>query len=278
MIFPATHNTDAWKPVVLFTLRNLAPDGDEVRFRDVLQHIANQPGFPGWDAWGTTTKRGKEYPKGQRAITLAAGRLKDEGMIRSPRRGYYMLATDESIFASVPNETPTPPTVDYDVAPVETTPVETTPVIVNIQTAKGVQFAPQSNAVNSAAYEAADTGLRRMAAEQARCFGAWSSRSDQCRSCPLAGLCQQAGMTDFAEIAAALDAATAAEIASAQAAAAAPVAAPVASQVTGTPTRGSNAVNVPFAVTCGGCSGEISAGSLGVHQEGRGIFHPACAE
>lgn len=279
--FPATHLPDAWKGVVLTAIRALAPTGGEVRFAQVVSWVAAQPGFPGWDAWGSMTKRGQAYPKGQRAITLAAGKLKADGTIRCPRRGYYALcasALDASEAAPAAPEAPTPTQTQ---AEPEKAPVAR-PVSLNIVVQDGVRFTPQSGAVNSAAYDAADAGLRRMAAEQTRCFGAWSSRSDQCNGCPLAGLCQQAGMADFAEVAAALDAQTEAEITSAEARVAQP-AAPAADEVpvpdtTATPGA-PGAVALPFACPCHSCGNEIPAGGMAVYREasdGGGVFHPEC--
>ncbi len=263
--FPTTHNADAWKGVVLAALTSLAPSGGEVRFADVLSWCEAQSSFPGWDHWGSFAKRGKPYPRSRRAVTLAAGKLKAEGSIRCPRRGYYALsgAVDAPVAAPAAPEAPMP--TETPVEPVKA-PVAA-PVTLNVVTKDGVSFTPQTGAVNSAAYEAADAGLRRMAAEQTRCFGAWSSRSDQCRSCPLAGLCQQAGMTDFAEIAAALDAKTEADLAAA--AAPAPVVA--------TPTM--KTVAVPFACPCTSCGKTIEGGSVAAFREaedGGGVYHVEC--
>ncbi len=274
--FPATHATDLWKPVVLAALSALAPTGGEVRFANVVSWVATQPGFPGWDAWGTMNKRGTPYPKGQRAITLAAGRLKEEGKIRAPRRGYYALVGTVEARPQAPEVTPAPDAPKAD-AP------KARPVSLNIVVEAGIQFTPQTGAVNSAAYEAADTGLRRMAAEQTRCFGGWSSRSEQCRECPLAGLCQQAGMVDFAEVAAALDAATVAEIAEGEALAnptattPEPVAADSLDIPGGADFHNSNGgVAVPFTVPCHTCGQDIEAGTLAMYRDadkGGGIFH-----
>lgn len=277
MIFPTSHLPDSWKPVVLQAIRDLAPTGGEVRFVQVVSWISNQPGFPGWDSWGSMTKRGQQYPKGQRAVTLAAGKLKAEGTIRCPRRGYYALcasAMDASEAAPAAPEAPTP--VQTPTEPAKA-PVSR-PVRLNIVVQDGVQFTPETGAVNSAAYIAADAGLRRMAAEQTRCFGAWSSRSEQCRECPLAGLCQQAGMVDFAEIAAALDAATAAEIATAEAR----VAQPAVSDevpVPDTTTTPAGGVAVPFTCPCHGCGKDIPSGSMATFRDadnGGGVFHTEC--
>jgi len=265
--FPTTHNADAWKGVVIAALTALAPCGGEIRFASVLNWCEIQPSFPGWDTWGNMTKRGKPYPRGMRAVTLAAGKLKAEGAITCPRRGYYALsgpveapvAAPEAPVAEMPVQTPKEPAK----APVAA------PVAVNVVTKDGVSFTPQADAVNSVGYEAADMGLRRMAAEQTRCFGAWSSRSDQCRTCPLAGLCQQAGMADFAEVAAALDAKTELVLAAGLSAAEDTVEVPV------TPTG----VTVPFACPCHSCGKTIPAGSTAHYrpaEDGGGVFHPEC--
>lgn len=270
--FPNTHNADAWKGVVLSALTDLAPTGGEVRFATVLAWCEAQSTFPGWDTWGHKMKRGKPYFVGHRSVTLAAGKLKADGSIRCPRRGYYALsgAVDAPVAAPAAPEAPMP--VQTPTEPVKA-PVSR-PVRLNVVTKDGIQFTPESSAVNSAAYEAADAGLRRMAAEQTRCFGAWSSRSDQCRTCPLAGLCQQAGMTDFAEIAAALDAATAAEITAAEAKVAAPDQDETPIPVT------ANGVTVPFACPCHSCGKTIPAGTMAHYrpaEAGGGVFHMDCA-
>jgi hypothetical protein len=278
--FPTTHNADAWKPVVVAALTDLAPSGGEVRFALVLAWCEAQSSFPGWDTWGTSMKRGKPYPKGHRSVTLAAGKLKDEGALRSPRRGYYAL-TSSSMDVAAPVMAPVAPEAPMPVQ-TPTEPVKapvSRPVRLNVVTKDGVQFTPKSTATNSAAYVAADAGLRRMAAEQTRCFGAWSSRSSQCGECPLAGLCQQAGMTDFAEIAAALDAATAAEITAAEAKVAAPEA-PEAPAQNETPIPvSSNGVTVPFACPCHDCGKTIPAGTVAHYRDavnGGGVFHMDC--
>jgi len=277
--FPTTHNADAWKPVVIAAITDLAPTGAEVRFTNVIAWCEAQSTFPGWDTWGSKMKRGKPYFVGHRAITLAAGKLKAEGSIRSPRRGYYALTTS-SMDIAAPVAAPAAPEAPMPVQ-TPTEPVkapEARPVRLNVVTADGVQFTPESSATNSAAYIGADAGLRRMAAEQTRCFGAWSSRSDQCGTCPLAGLCQQAGMTDFAEIAAALDAATAAEITAAEAKVAAPPAPPARDQ-TPIPVA-ANGVTVPFACPCHDCGKTIPAGTVAHYrpaEAGGGVFHMGCA-
>lgn len=278
IMFPNTHNADAWKRVVLVALTELGPTGAEVRFAHVIAWCESMPTFPGWDTWGSKMKRGKPYFVGHRSITLAAGKLKDEGSIRSPRRGYYALTSVDFVApVAAPAAPEAPMPVQTPTEPVKAP--EARPVRLNVVTKDGIQFTPESNAVNSVAYIGADAGLRRMAAEQTRCFGAWSSRSEQCGTCPLAGLCQQAGMTDFAEIAAALDAATAAEITAAEAKVAAPVIEAPAQDETPIPVS-SNGVTVPFACPCHACGKTIAAGTVAHYRDaanGGGVFHMDCA-
>ncbi len=272
--FPSTHNADAWKGVVLAAIRALGPLGHEVRFASVLSWCESQPGFPGWNQWGHMTKRGKPYPRGQRAVTLAAGKLKAEGAITCPRRGYYALSGPVEAPVAAPAAPEAPAPTSEPVKAQERP--KARPRRLNVVTKEGVSFIPQADAVNSAAYEGVDAGLRRMAAEQTRCFGAWSSRSDQCNGCPLAGLCQQAGMADFAEVAAALDAKIEAEIAEAEARVAQPAPAAPADDAVPVPAKG---VAVPFDAPCHACGKTIKAGTIASFRDaadGGGVFHPEC--
>ena len=93
--FPSTHNASDWMTIVESAIRALTPaGGGEVRYRDVVSHIESLPGFPGWEAWGMRPHKGGEQPRALRAVTLAAGKLKDAGVILQPRRGYYLLVMD----------------------------------------------------------------------------------------------------------------------------------------------------------------------------------------
>lgn len=254
MTFPITHKATEWMSLVESAIRHLGPCGAEVRYRDVVSHIETLPGFPGWDHWGMRPHKGGQQPKALRAVTLAAGKLKDAGVIRQPRRGYYAVYKDTLMPVTA---TPAPK------APVAAPKAPKAP---NVVVKDGVAFTPRSGAVTDTAY-AADAALARVAAEQTRCFGAWSVRSDQCGGCPLAGMCQQAGMADFAEVAALLDAETEAEIARAQA-----PAAPVATE----PEIKGVRTTVPFNVACSHCGEQIPAGGDARHIDGYGVFHPAC--
>jgi hypothetical protein len=262
MSFPSTHNATEWMNLTESAIRALTPaGGGEVRYRDVVSHIESIPGFPGWDAWGMRPHKGGEQPKALRAVTLAAGKLKDAGVIAQPRRGYYLLVQDA--------QTMTTPTPEPTPAPVKATVTRTSPVV----TEAGVQYIPPTVTAVDGGY-GDDAGLRRMAVEGTRCFGSWSTRSDQCDACPLAALCQQAGMADFAEVAAALDAETEAALA-ANAAQPAPAPAP-APESGGAVSFAGNDVTTPFDVHCTVCKGMIPSGSPIAHAVGVGPVHPGC--
>jgi len=272
MNFPQTHNANQWTGVVLAAIVAITDNqpGREVRHRDIVSHLECDDAFPGWGHWGESTIKGKPVAKGYRAVTLAAGKLKDEGRVTQPRRGYYCLAGYDQGPVFTPTAAPVAPTT----APVVPTAAPTT-APADVVAVAGVQVIPPAPQAIGGGYEA-DAGLRRMVVNQTRCFGAWSSRSDQCGKCPLAGLCQQAGMTDFAEIAAVLDAATAAEIATneakaandAKAAAAVPKAAALDPDV--------KVVSTPFALNCTACGKVIPAGGDVAYIQDRGAVHPAC--
>ena len=268
MNFPQTHNANQWTSIVLAAIVAITDNqpGREVRHRDIVSHLECDDSFPGWDNWGVSTIKGKPVAKGYRAVTLAAGKLKDEGRVTQPRRGYYCLAGyDHGSVTFTPTVAPVAP-----VAPVA--------VPADVVAVAGVQVIPPTPQTIGGGYEA-DAGLRRMVVNQTRCFGAWSSRSDQCGKCPLAGLCQQAAISDFAEIAAVLDASTEAEIATneaklakadndAKAAAAVPKAAALDPDV--------KVVSTPFALNCTACGEVIPAGGDVAYIQDRGAIHPAC--
>ena len=278
MNFPQTHNANQWTSIVLAAIVAITDNqpGREVRHRDIVSHLECDDAFPGWDHWGVSTIKGKPVAKGYRAVTLAAGKLKDEGRVTQPRRGYYCLAGyDHGPVPFTPTAAPVPftPTAAPTVAPVA--------VPADVVAVAGVQVIPPAPQTIGGGYEA-DAGLRRMVVNQTRCFGAWSSRSDQCGKCPLAGLCQQAAISDFAEIAAVLDASTEAEIATneaklakavndakaAKAAAAVPKAAALDPDV--------KVVSTPFALNCTACGEVIPAGGDVAYIQDRGAIHPAC--
>jgi len=270
MTFPSTHNASDWMTIVESAIRSLtiSAGGGEVRYRDVTAHIESLPGFPGWDAWGMRPHKGGQQPRALRSVTLAAGKLKDAGVIVQPRRGYYLLVQDTTPTHTTPEPTPAPVTPEPTPAPVKATVTRTIPVV----TEAGVQYIPPTVTAVDGGY-GDDAGLRRLAVEGTRCFGSWSTRSDQCGACPLAALCQQAGMADFAEVAAALDAETERAVANAAQPAPAPESGDAVSF--GVSFAGDE-VTTPFDVHCTACKGMIPSGSPIAHAVGVGPVHPGC--
>ena len=181
MLFPSVDaRKDEWKPIVLSTITALG--GSEVRFRTVISEIEASEGFPGWETWGMKLKRGKPYPTGHRMVTLAALALKEEGVITSPRRGYYSLVGSETPVVETPVvetpvvETPAPEVTERLVLATEPTP-EPTPE-------------PEGPATHPL-YERSERA-RKAAIHASKCFGFYSERSRSCATCPLAGLCFRA--------------------------------------------------------------------------------------
>ncbi len=293
---PAVSATDArsWVPAVRSSLSILGADGSEVRFRTLLEQIANHPDFPGWDHWGTSLKRNKPYPKAHRAVTLAAGKLKDAGFLCQPRRGYYMLTPTGEVIEEVVEE------VIEEVEIVPATPPTPVAVVKPLRPpALGLTVVPAPPPSTPSVYEH-DAGLARIAIAQTRCYGWFSERSFSCKGCPLAALCQQAKMVTVAETAALLDeeiedkirqqeqeetvaeanAAAAATAAEEAADAPAPAEADAASDTVdkrNLPADATQMQSLPFEVYCSGCNSTIAAGTPAVHLPGKGAFHPTCA-
>lgn len=270
--FPDTHTTDDWIPVVLAGLRALNADEEPVRMADLCDWFASLDTFPagGWDSWGIMPT--KAYPRGKRAVTLAASKLRDLGVMETPKRGYYSLIDNgTSAVEAADVETP---------VPTETT--ETPPMAVDVETVEGVAWAPPSLAPNEeAAPYMGDMALAKMAIGGSRCFGAWSDRSPSCDGCPLAHLCAEASTADLAEVVADLDRQTEAEVKAAKAAPVPPEApeAPEAEVAGDWPV-----IPAPFEVLCSSCGEPIKAGDDAAHIPqgsggGRpgGIYHPVCA-
>ena len=273
--FPSTHSPDDWIPVVMTGLRHLGADKEPVRMSDLCDWLATLPTFPagGWDSWGMMPTKG--YPLGKRAVTLAATKLRDEGVIETPKRGYYKLTDNGSSTTEIPDVEPTVPTETPETP--ETTPV----AVVNVD---GVAWVPPSLAPNErAAPYMGDMALRKMAINRSRCFGAWSDRSSACNGCPLAHLCAEASVVDLAEVAADLDRQTEAEIAEIAKAAKAAKAAPVPPEAPKAEVAGDwPVIPAPFEVLCSSCGEPIKAGEDAAHipqGSGRpgGIYHPVCA-
>ena len=294
MNYPTSLDTTAWTSLVLAAMNALGPSGEDVRFRDVITYIeAMDPSFPGWGHWGHAMKRDKPYPKAHRAVTLAALRLKKDGMLRNPKRGYYALEAHLAAEVATPAaevEAPTTTETGVYVDPAavgEGALPPVLPVLVIENGGEGVGYAPPATATTHETYRA-DAGLRRTAIAQTSCYGAWSARSKICGSCPLAGLCQSSTISVLAAAAAELDerhemtvheAETNIEAARERALAPDPEVADV-PEVSNSPLFATDLrwreVEVPFACVCSHCDTPIAAGEKGYHVEGRGMFHAAC--
>lgn len=289
-VLPTTHAATAWTALIESAIRALTPaGGGEVRYRDVVTHIESLPGFPGWDAWGMRSHKGKQQPRALRSVTLAAGKLKDAGVIVQPRRGYYSLAVDvpAPMEAPMPAPTPVAAPVAAPVAPVATPPASVTapkPVVTN----EGVVYVPPVVTVErpfASRFEGKADRLNRQRIANTRCFGAWSNRSAECKGCPLAALCQQAGMADFGAALAELDAATEARLATPEQTADEVVSSVFGDDVAFGQTGATAAkqgrivtseVATPFDIICAECGQMISSGGTVAHVKGIGPMHPEC--
>ncbi len=270
--FPVNSTVDSWKPVVFHVIATNAAT-TEIRVSEIADLIEALPAFPGWSHWGTVTQRNEEYPVARRDMAFAASRLRDEGKVFSPVRGRYtMVPVAEA------------PVVEAPVKVVQTTAeVVTLPVPAPVK----MVVAPAVPANDPLLVE--DTGLRRMMIAGTKCFGLYYERATNCKTCPLAGFCHEAGKADYANIAARLDAATiksmevpAPVAAPVAPAAPAPVAAPQpkvdpvpASNVT---TSSYSLETASFKLFCSGCRGLIEAGVQFARVPNRGVFHTGCVQ
>lgn len=293
--FPTTHAATAWTSTVESSIRALTPaGGGEVRYRDVVSHIESLPGFPGWDHWGMRSHKGKQQPRALRSVTLAAGKLKDAGTINQPRRGYYSLAVDVpgKTEAPMPAQTPeTAPVVPVAAPAAPPAPAAAVTAPAPVVTNEGVVYVPPVVTVANpfaSRFDGKADLLHKQAIAQTRCFGSWSKRSAECKGCPLAALCQQAGMADFGAALAELDAATEARLS----APAAPE--PTADEIVGAvfgddvpfgqtdPTASqqdrvvTSEVATPFDILCQHCHTTIPTGSMVAHVKDIGPMHPGC--
>lgn len=252
MNFPTNSDVNAWKPVVLAVLENIASDG-MVRTPDVDAAIVALDGFPGWDHWGHIKARGKDYPKARRDMSFALSKLRDEGKVFSPKRGSFTLKVPEQAVATE--------TVAEAAGAVEV--------------AKAVQAVRHAALSNHPIMEA-DENLRLRVIEQTKCFGAQNPRSRTCRGCPLAGFCGEAKAVRYAE--------AAARLAAREARAAVEVEAPVVAEqevdevaLLAAAERGDVPLHTAeFPLFCRECRGIIEPGSQFVRVEAEGAYHVSC--
>lgn len=177
--FPVVSSVESWKPLVASVLREIAVV--LVRTPDIDQAIQDLSGFPGWDHWGMIQTPNGEYPKGRRDMSFAVSRLRDEGLVESPKRGSFILTGN----LPVTEPTVTEPTV---------TEVGKVPVEGNL-----VSISKSERPSNHPILEE-DGDLLVRFVTRASCFGAWKEGDRQCAKCPMAGSCFDAVPVRMASI------------------------------------------------------------------------------
>ena len=158
-------------------------DGN-VKFNDIISHIENLPGFPGWATWGDYN--GKANQMGRRFVSLEATAMKKEGLLTSPRRGTYRLASETPVA-----DAPVTPVVEPSVVhrAVLTVVPNPEPEIKAPEPMEAPVEPPVAEGPTTHPLYVANERARMLAIEQTRCFGFYSERAKTCGSCPLAGIC-----------------------------------------------------------------------------------------
>jgi len=279
--FPAADcRRSHWRSFIMAAMTWLSDVGDgDVKFNDIIAHIENLPGFPGWHVWGDYN--GKPNQMGRRYISLEAGAMKKEGLISSPRRGTFRLAVEGEIGPVVE-----PSVVHKAVLTVvpDPDPEITAPEPVEAPVADG----PTTHPLYLSSERA-----RKTAIAQTRCFGFYSERAPTCGDCPLAGLCFAARGANIAE-------ANARAVELAEAKAKRKVWVEAAASLSGemdaaaddigsvldeaaesapeseAPIMGTP-VTLPWAIICSACGGSTEPGVEIITVDGQGSFHKGCA-
>ena len=274
---PADTRRHAWRPFIMTAMTWLSDVGDgNVKFNAIINYIESMPGFPGWATWGDYN--GKPNQMGRRFLSLEATAMKKEGLLVSPRRGTYRLASET-------------PVVDAPEAPVvEPTVVHRAVLAVvpdpepEIKAPEPVKEAPVAEGPTTHPAYLANERARRVAIEQTRCFGFYSERAPNCSECPLAGLCFAARGGKVAEAASRVAdadavadrAAIEAEVAAAEIMEAAGDAAPAPAPINIPASAERSVVKLPWPVVCSAC-GELTPENEDVTTiEGFGTYHHAC--
>jgi len=174
-----------WRPFIMAAMTGLSDVGDgNVKFNEIIAHIENLPGFPGWATWGDYN--GKANQMGRRFVSLEATALKKEGVLTSPRRGTYRLASEAPVVDAPVTPVVEPSVVHKAVLTVvpDPEPEIKAPEPVEAPVEPTVTEGPTTHPLY-----VANERARSIAIEQTRCFGFYSERAKTCDSCPLAGLC-----------------------------------------------------------------------------------------
>ena len=201
----------AWRPFIMAAMTWLSDVGDgNVKFNSIVNYIENLPGFPGWGTWGDYN--GKANQMGRRHVSLEATALKKAGVLTSPRRGTYRLAS-EALVVDAPETPVVEPTVAHKA--VLTVVPDPEPEIKAPEPVEAPVEAPVAEGPTTHPLYVANERARMIAIEQTRCFGFYSDHTSSCDSCPLAGLCFAArgGKVAEANTRAAAEAAAAVEAA-----------------------------------------------------------------
>jgi hypothetical protein len=268
--------------VAVYNASGLTPTGN-VHWNGVVAEFESLTGTT-MDSFGNDTRG---YPRLKGAITRAWIAAKKKGWAQpSPKRSYCLSeagvahamevaskgGATEVVYEAPPAvETPTPVAVVVPTAPVV--------VVVEPKGTVGVSWASPSGTPSALPAAYSDSYFAELAANQTRCFGAWSAKASPCKACPLAVLCHKSQVGAMSRIAKGFDEAFATATATP-----APVvveAAPeVAPEVAATPTlpKGAKLMPVAFETICNACGEVCEEGVEAVHLAGQGIFHIACAQ
>lgn len=313
---PETHKPKHWRSLVLDAIRGVT--GNETtavaHWDGVISHMETLCPDLDWDSYGLTSKG---YPQSLRAVTLTALKLRDEGLICTPKRRHYGLtsagvdqtraygshvgeapAMMNKVELAVVNETPEVPTEAVEAPVLHVVEEKVVAVVLpepgEYSTGEGHSWTPPEVGEAADPIYADDAYLRRLAMEQTRCFGAWSKRANSCKRCPLASMCRSSVPSTLSDLASNLDAELEAALAPPPEVEevesmddmpydAVSVSAPSAESVGRdlTVLLESNPswslVTVPFESICTKCGGTIANGTHGVHKPQSGLFHPECA-
>ena len=291
--FPAPDCRKAdWRPLIMAAMTWLSDVGDgDVRFNDIIDHIGGLDGFPGWHVWGDYN--GKPNQMGRRYVSLEATALKKAGVLTSPRRGTYRLASEVAAEAPAVEPTVAHKTVLAVVPDPE--PEITAPEPVEAPVADG----PTTHPLYLSSERA-----RKAAIAQTRCFGFFSERAATCGGCPLAGLCLTARGANVAEANARVEAARAEaarieaerveaerveaerlRVEAEEAARMESLAATVVNalgdsteeaQSEASPVLTGKVVQIPWSIICSGCGERTEPNEEVVSIEDHGAFHQGC--
>lgn len=225
------------------------------------------------------------YPRLKGAITRAWIAAKKKGWAQpSPKRSYCLSEAGVAHARDFASKGAAAEVV-YEAPPAVETPtpvVPTAPVVVVVEPkgTVGVSWASPSGTPSALPAAYSDSYFAELAANQTRCFGAWSAKASACKACPLAVLCHKAQIGAMSRIAKVFNEAFATATATPAPVvveAAPEVAAPSPAETAALP-EGAKLMPVAFETICNACGEVCEEGVEAVHISGQGIFHTACAQ